>query len=100
MDRISELSNASVPFRFQPNCIVFSDNAFKLENDLHKEFEEFRVNKVNKRKEYYKVPLNKIEDVMKNKYGIEAEFIYEPEHDEWTVSRDEIIGVNEDDDED
>lgn len=100
LDRISELSNASVPFRFQPNCIVFSDNAFKLENDLHKEFEEFRVNKVNKRKEYYKVPLNKIEDVMKNKYGIEAEFIYEPEHDEWTVSRDEIIGVNEDDDED
>ena len=51
LDRVAELSNASVPFRFQANCIIFSDNAFKLENDLHKEFTDFRVNKVNSRKE-------------------------------------------------
>jgi len=101
LDRISELSNASVPFRFQSNCIIFSENAFKLESDLHKEFSEYRVNKVNSRKEYFKVSLDKIVEAITVKYGIKAEFNFEPEHNEWQVSSQDVIyGVDEDDDED
>lgn len=101
LDRISELSNASVPFRFQSNCIIFSENAFKLESDLHKEFSEYRVNKVNSRKEYFKVSVDKIVEAITVKYGIAAEFNFEPEHNEWQVSSQEVIyGVDEDDDED
>ncbi|SEW31876.1 DUF4041 domain-containing protein [[Clostridium] fimetarium] len=101
LDRISELSNASVPFRFQSNCIIFSENAFKLESDLHKEFSEYRVNKVNSRKEYFKVSLDKIVEAITVKYGIAAEFNFEPEHNEWQVSSQEVIyGIDEDDDED
>lgn len=99
LERVAELSNASVPFRFQPNCIIFSDNAFKLEKDLHKEFAEFRVNKVNSRKEYFKVSLQDIARIIKEKYGIQADFEYNPSHDEWLVSCQEadVIGIDEED---
>lgn len=102
LDRIAELSNASVPFRFQVNCIIFSENAFKLESDLHKEFAQYRVNKVNMRKEYFKLPLLEIEKVVKEKYIPDAEFILQVVSEEWQVSSQspEINGVDDEDDED
>lgn len=68
MNRIDELSSASVPFVFKPNCILYSDDAFELEGKLHKEFSQYRVNKINMRKEYFKLPLSEIERVIKDKY--------------------------------
>lgn len=38
MDRISELSSASVPFPFDIHALIFSDDAPSLENSLHKYF--------------------------------------------------------------
>lgn len=76
-DRINELSNASVPFRFTPNCVLFSENAFALETALHKEFNQYRVNKVNRHKEYFNVKLEEIEKVVKEKYDKDAVFDYE-----------------------
>ncbi|WP_294757357.1 DUF4041 domain-containing protein [uncultured Lactobacillus sp.] len=64
MERIKELGSASVPFNFDVNAIVFSDNAFKLEAELHKRFDTERVNRVNKRKEYFKIPMNKIKEML------------------------------------
>lgn len=64
MDRINELGNASVPFKFDVNALVFSEDAFSLESSLHTYFKEYRVNRVNKRKEYFKVPMNKIKEVL------------------------------------
>ena len=60
-DRVNELSNASVPFPFDVHAMLFSENAPELEKKLQKEFEEHRVNKVNCRKEFFKVSLEDIE---------------------------------------
>lgn len=75
--RLDQLNNASVPFLFKPNCILFSDDAFALESALHKEFDKYRVNKINMRKEYFKLPLSEIERVIKEKYDPHAIFNYD-----------------------
>ena len=86
-NRVDELSNASVPFRFSPNCILFSENAFALETALHKEFDKYRVNKINKHKEYFKLPLKEIEKVIKTKYDKEAVFDYDVIDENWLLSQ-------------
>lgn len=40
LDRVDELGDASVPFPFDVHALIFSDDAPKLENALHKAFEE------------------------------------------------------------
>lgn len=53
MDRIAELSSASVPFPFDVHAMIFSEDAPGLEAVLHQHFEQSRVNKVNPRKEFF-----------------------------------------------
>ncbi|MEU9016070.1 DUF4041 domain-containing protein [Actinomadura sp. NPDC048394] len=53
MDRVRELGDASVPFRFDVHALIFSDDAVGLENRLHQEFAERRVNQVNLRREFF-----------------------------------------------
>lgn len=60
-DRVRELGDASVPFLFDTHAMIFSENAPALEKSLHAAFDEFRVNKVNGRKEFFKVALKDIE---------------------------------------
>ena len=73
MDRIRELSNASVPFPYDVHSFIFSDDAVALEARLHKRLNEKRVNKVNMRKEFFSIKLDELEDLV---YEIEptAEF--------------------------
>lgn len=73
MDRIKELSGASVPFEFDVHAMIFSEDAPKLEGILHEKFSDFRVNKVNLRKEFFRVPLQDIVDVVKE-YNATVEF--------------------------
>ncbi len=40
MDRINELSSASVPFEFDVHALIFSENAFELESKLHEYFKK------------------------------------------------------------
>jgi|TARA_B110000908_G_C10200835_1_gene425233 hypothetical protein len=75
MDRVKELGDASVPFTFDLHAMIFSENAPELENLLHKEFDDRRINKVNNRKEYFKVSLDEIEQVIIDKYEKEVDFI-------------------------
>lgn len=74
MDRIKELSSASVPFEFDVHAMIFSDNAPELETTLHKYFEKQSVNRVNLRKEFFCASLDDIESVVKEKYNNTAEF--------------------------
>lgn len=78
MDRIKELSSASVPFEFDVHAMIFSDNAPELENILHQTFRDRSVNKVNFRKEFFKVTLDEIEDVVKRNYNKTVDFIKVP----------------------
>lgn len=61
MDRVKELGDASVPFCFDVHALIESDNAPELESLLHKEFESFRVNKVNRKKEFFNINIEQIE---------------------------------------
>lgn len=75
MDRIYELGNASVPFNFDVHAMIYSENAPELENALHKAFYEYRVNKVNDRREFFKINLQEIEKVAK-KYKANVVFTH------------------------
>lgn len=60
IDRIKELGDASVPFGFDVHAMILADNAPALEHLLHKHFLMRQVNKVNPRKEFFKVSLAEI----------------------------------------
>ena len=77
LDRVDELGNASVPFRFDVHALIFSEDCFELESKLHKIFDAKRVNKVNKRKEFFNVTLDEIVEVVNNQLGLNVEFTLE-----------------------
>ena len=86
MDRINELGSASVPFKFKVHSIIFSEDAFKLEHDLHMAFDDYRVNKVNKQKEHFRVSLDEVkEEVLK--HNPTATFIDNPTVEEYELSK-------------
>ena len=66
MERVKELGDASVPFTFDVHALIESDDAPNLESTLHKIFDDRRVNKVNRRKEYFNVELDEIEQELQN----------------------------------
>ena len=72
-DRINELGNASVPFKFDVHSFIFSQDAVSLENKMHEILNDMRVNKVNMRKEFFRIPIDELEKIV---YEIEptAEF--------------------------
>lgn len=78
MDRINELSSASVPFEFDVHALIFSENAFELESKLHEYFKKYKVNKVNGRKEFFKVNINEIKDKVLSEHNSTIQFIDEP----------------------
>lgn len=69
MDRVRELSSASVPFEFDVHAMIYTENAPGLENQLHKEFHDLRVNKINYRKEFFNVSLEKIRRAVEKLHG-------------------------------
>ena len=72
-DRVRELGDASVPFSFDVHAMIPSDDAPALENFLHNEFDDLRINMVNSRKEFFRVPLERVRTLIIGK-GIEASF--------------------------
>ena len=56
-DRVYELSGASVPFEFDIHALIETDNAPALEHKIHKRFLGMQVNRMNVRKEFFRVPL-------------------------------------------
>jgi hypothetical protein len=77
-DRVKELGDASVPFRFDIHAMMYSDDAPNLEKELHRAFDDKKVNMLNYRKEFFNVTLDEIENQIKET-GIEAEFTKLPE---------------------
>lgn len=55
MDRVKELGDASVPHEFKVHAFAYSSDAPALEKKLHDEFEESRVNLINRRREFFYV---------------------------------------------
>lgn len=74
LDRVKELGDASVPFHFDVHAIIYSENAPQLEYELHKRFSERRLNKVNHKKEFFKITLDEIESFVNEHADAEIEF--------------------------
>lgn len=72
-DRIDELGSASVPFKFDVHSFIFSDNAVALEGALHDRLDAQRVNKVNRRKEFFYSSVDELESIV-NEIDPTAEF--------------------------
>ena len=73
MDRVKELGDASVPFAFDVHAMIASDDAPALEYLLHKQFDDARINKVNYRKEFFRLPLARLRTFLAER-GIEPSF--------------------------
>lgn len=86
MDRIDELGDASVPFRFDVHAMIFSEDAPKLEAALHREFDKYRVNMVNNRREYFRVSLDEIKQVVKKNHDKTVDFIDVPSAEQYRES--------------
>jgi hypothetical protein len=70
MDRIKELGDASVPFMFDVHAVIFSDDAPNMEMTLHRKFHQRRVNRVNEKREFFRVTLDEIVDEVKRIDGM------------------------------
>jgi hypothetical protein len=64
LEHVKELGDASVPFPFDVHAVIFSEDAPALEAALHRDFADRRVNKVNMRKEFFRVTLDEIRQVV------------------------------------
>lgn len=74
MDRVDELGDASVPFKFDVHAMIFSDNAPALEAALHRAFDDRKLNMVNTRREFFNVTLDEIEAEVKKNFDKTVEF--------------------------
>ncbi|WP_199173087.1 DUF4041 domain-containing protein [Sporosarcina sp. P17b] len=74
LDRVKELGSASVPFLFDVHAMIFSEDAPTLENTLHRTFNDKRLNLINERKEFFKVSLEEIQDVVERNHDKTIEF--------------------------
>lgn len=83
LDRINELSSASVPFKFDVHALIFSEDAYALETELHNRFDKNRINKVNNRKEYFRIPIDEIETELKKYQDVTVDFHENPEAPEY-----------------
>ena len=86
MDRVNELGDASVPFKFDVHAMIFSEDAPELENILHKHFQDRQLNKINTRKEFFNVSIDEIEKVVKDNYNATVNFIKIPPAEEYRES--------------
>lgn len=86
MDRVRELGDASVPFRFDVHTLFFSQDAVTVEARLHQAFAEQRVNKVNQRREFFYATPEDVLRVLQQHVGEVVSFTAEPEAEEYLVS--------------
>lgn len=86
LDRIRELSDASVPFNFDVHALFFSENASGVEAQLHRHFADRRVNLVNQRREFFAVPPAEVKEVLKDISGDLLEFIDVPDAEQYRLS--------------
>lgn len=76
VDRIRELGDASVPFGFDIHAMIWTDDAPALERELHRRFVRSQINKVNPRKEFFRVSLGAVRECV-DAMGLDAA---------WTIS--------------
>lgn len=92
-DRVKELSDASVPFKYEIHALFYSKDAQGLEASLHKKFDTRRVNLVNARKEFFLVSPAEVRDALIELDGHVLEFNENPDNEEFMQSEVERLKV-------
>ena len=78
-ERVRELSGSSLPEAFHINGFCFSDDAFELENNMHKYFAKQRVNP---NKEFFYITPQEAIKVLKEEFVCDVHFVNEEENEE------------------
>ncbi|MGL3200101.1 MULTISPECIES: DUF4041 domain-containing protein [Curtobacterium] len=86
MDRVNELGDASVPFRFDVHALFFADDAVGIESMLHQTFAEQRVNRVNLRREFFYTTPDAVLAALRDHQVEIVSFAVEPEAPEYRSS--------------
>jgi hypothetical protein len=66
LDRVRELGDASVPFEFDVHAMIYSEDAPALERQLHKRFLKSQLNKINPRKEFFRLGITDIKNYLES----------------------------------
>lgn len=77
LSRLAQLSSASVPYSFECRGLVFSEQVFDLETKLHNRLDAVRVNKENKRKEFFYGDPSEAIKILTDEFGVTVHFIDE-----------------------
>jgi hypothetical protein len=86
-DRVRELGDASVPFKFDTHALIFSQDAVSLEANLHAALDKQRVNKVNVRREFFYADPAQVRDLLQQIAGQHLlEYHDMPQALEWRAS--------------
>ena len=86
MDRVRELGDASVPFRYDVHVLHFTQDAVTLEHELHKTFADRRVNLINERREFFFAAPAEVRAILLEKTGGLLEYTETPEAPEYFQS--------------
>lgn len=85
-ERVLELGDASVPFRYDTHILYYSHDAVSLETALHRELSSRRVNQVNMRREFFYTTPEEVRELLKKHAGQVLEYVLEPEAAEYRQS--------------
>ena len=86
MDRVRELSDASVPFNFDVHALHFSDDAVGVEAEMHRRLAAKRVNRVNLRREFFYTSPSEVRDLLGSVAGDLIQYEEVPEAVEYRQS--------------
>lgn len=64
LDRVRELGDASVPFEFDVHAMIYCEDAPALEKQLHRRFLKSQLNKINPRKEFFKLDIHDVRNYL------------------------------------
>lgn len=95
LDRVKELGDASVPFSFDVHAMIYSEDAPRLESELHNAFSDKRVNLLNQRKEFFRISFDEIRQKV-IEVGVEADFTILPEAREYYETLSLLHKINSD----
>lgn len=86
MDRVRELSDASVPFNFDVHALHFSDDAVGVEAEMHRRLADQRVNRVNLRREFFFASPAEVRELLSSVAGDLLQYEETPEAAEYRQS--------------
>lgn len=79
LDRVRELGDASVPFKYDVHALFFSNDAVGIEAELHRRLADRRVNRINLRREFFYATPAEVRDHLAQLTGDILSYEDEPE---------------------